>query len=211
MESGEEFTNIAGPVISLQEIEKIGRKPLHPKLGFSTRPGHVVEGELPDVLRTFPQWGELHGAGSNAKQEVVAERTGGNHPVKISIGRGNQPEIACFLRPAADRAKTMFLEDSQEGFLERLWQFSNLVEEKGSTVGLFDNSAGLLSAPVKAPFSCPKGAFHDSLGQGGTVHDNKRLIAARTVHMEGPGKQLLSRSRLPGDKYAHVTSGSWAR
>jgi hypothetical protein len=163
--------------------------------------GHMVHGQLKDILNAVTQGWELNQESVDPKQEVFSEKRLLRHGLKITVRGRDDPEIAFCLPAASQWAKAVFLEDPEEGFLEGWGELTDFIKEKGPLVRLFDQSLQRVGCSRERPFSvAEQGAFRQRGGQRGAVHYDEFSTGPRAVLVNGSSEQFLAGPCFPGDE-----------
>ena len=148
----EEFSDVARPVIALQNLKEIL---IHGLLGH-TIPGaelrKLEEGQIFNILRPLPKRRQGQAHGGDPEQEIAPEGLSDHHVVKVAVGGGQEPEVAGLLLGVSHGPEGTLLQDPQEGFLDRKRHLSDLVEEKCALVGKLDEPDTAVLGPGEGPF-----------------------------------------------------------
>jgi len=87
------------------------------------------------------------------------------------------------------------------------WELTHLIQEQGSTIGVLDQAVMVSEGAGERPlFIAQESAFHECFREGGAVHHHKWAIGSGAVVVNGPGKELLSRSRFSRDEHTGIAS-----
>src|SRR5262252_4245955 len=158
-----------------------------------------------NVLGSLAQRWQRNGQHVDAVVEVLAERLVPHRLRRIAVGRRDDPHVDLDLRLAADPADHAILQDAEILHLERGAHLRDLIEEDGAAVGQLEEAGLALVRAREGPLLVTEElALHQRLGDGRAVDGDERSLAAHRHLMDGPGDQLLARSRLSSDEHRRV-------
>src|SRR5262245_60792945 len=121
---------------------------------------------------------------------------------KISIGRGNDSDVDAARQLLANALELNFLKDAQELRLEIGWNFTDLVEKKGSTIREFESSDSVTNSPCeRAPYMTKEFTLEQLSGKRGAVHLYQGMLRSPASGMNCARDELFTRSRLALNEY----------
>src|SRR5262245_16461044 len=116
---------------------------------------------------------------------------------KISIGRGNYPDVDAARQLLANALELPFLKDAQELRLEIGWNVTDLVEKKGPPIREFESSDSVTNSPCeRAPYMTKEFTLEQLSRKRGAVHLYQGLLRSRASGMNCARDELFARSRL---------------
>ena len=158
--------------------------------------------ECGDIFASLAQGWQNHGDNIQPVVEVLAEVTFFGGLGEITVGRGDHAYIDA-AGPAGipDSVKLPALQDAQEFGLESRRNLSDLIQEDGSPVGDFEESAAIVGGAGECALGVTEEfAFEQGVGKCCAVHRDERGIAPVGVLMEQVGDDFLAGSRLAGNQ-----------
>ena len=122
-----------------------------------------------------------------AKQQVVAELSGGDGGVEVAVGRRDQPDVGAARAVLTDAFVAPFLEEAQQFRLEQERKVADLVEEQRPSLGRGDLSLGVGDrAGERAARVAEELAFEQVGTQARAAHGDKRTAHPAAPGMDGP-------------------------
>src|SRR5262245_40681602 len=124
---------------------------------------------------------------------------------KISIGRGNYPDVDAARQLLANALELPFLKDAQELCLEIGWNVSDLVEKKRPTIREFESSDSVTNSPCeRAPYMTKEFTLEQLSGKRGAIHLYQGMLRSRASGMYCARDELFTRSRLALNEYVRL-------
>src|SRR5215471_51277 len=199
------LAHVAGPRVVAQAHHRGLIHPLDLPAVLVVELGDEGLDEDRDVLSPLAQRWQRNGQHVDPVVEILAERLVPHRLRGIAVGRRDDPHVDLDLRLAADPADHAILQDAEILHLERGTHLRDLIEEDGAAVGQLEEARlALVRAREGALLVTEELALHQRLGNGRAVDGDERSLAAHRHLMNGPGDQLLARSRLSGDEHRRV-------
>jgi len=109
-----------------------------------------------------------------------------NHFVQVFVCGGYESEIAFNFPCQRQGGESDVPEELSKSFLESSRQFAYLIEKKRAALGLFTRPSRAFSAPVKAPFSCPKRILSTRVWGNDAQSTTTKLLFDRLLLCELP-------------------------
>src|SRR6266446_3640234 len=138
-------------------------------------------------------------------KQIASELTIFYHPLQIPMSGRNDANIYLLSARTTQPFKFMFLQNPQQFGLQLERNVTYFIKKQSSLVrdlepaGLSHDGAG------KGTLLVPKQlALEEAGGDGGTIQPDKRPIPALAQIMNGPGDELLSRSRFSLNQYTGI-------
>src|SRR6267378_868876 len=98
-----------------------------------------------------------------------------------------------------------FLEEPQQFRLQRQWQVTDLIEEKGAVFSRMNQASVICKRARKSSFTVAKQHALDELGRhGGTVKRYELAFGSPAEAVDGASNQLLSGSRFAGNQDCRI-------
>ncbi len=144
----------------------------------------------------------------NCRQPVVqifAKTSRANIGLKITIRRGDHPNINDYGAIAAERTKLTFLQNPQQLGLKCRAGFADFIKEQGAAICLLEQTNPILNSPGESPpFVAEQLGFKQGIGQRSAVLGNKRLVGAPTFIVNRPRHHLFTGTRFAGHHHRKV-------
>jgi hypothetical protein len=204
-----EFTNIAGIGIVLKDQDGfIGKADVRERVLFAIDVEKVLS-ERNDVRAAFAERGHGNAHDVEAVIEIFAKDFFTDAGFEVAVGGGNGTEITVNGFGAADALEGTFLKDAQELGLKVGREFTDFVEENGAAFGHFETT-GLAGDGTGegAAFVAEQLGLKKVFGQGGAVDDDKGLVFALAVLVNGLGDELLASAGLAADEDGGIGLGN---
>lgn len=159
-----------------------------------------------NVLLTFPQRRNDKGKGIQPIEEIFPEGTGRDQLLQIPIAGGDKAHIHMDDFVAADPHHFLFLDDTQQLYLQTGAHPLDLVQQQGAVVGKFKQTqlAAFFGAGKGALFLSEELALQKCIGDGGAVDGQKRSVPAEREVVDGLGEELLARAAFPHNEYGQI-------
>ena len=129
--------------------------------------------------------------------EILAEIPALDRGVEIAVRGGEDAHVDVNRMTAAHPLDLALLQHAQQRDLGIRRKLAHLVQEDGAAVGRSNRPSRRCTAPVKAPFSCPKSS--EVMSEGGIAAQltpDERSAPSGRPPVDGASDQLLSGSRL---------------
>src|SRR5215813_11659661 len=197
-----QLTEIAGPGIALEEIERLGSEAVdllvHLRLGFAQE----VMREDGDVLDALAERGEGDGEGVEAVEEVLAELPRSERLLEMTIGRRDDTHANLAGDHSPHRLALTRLEHAEEPALHLRGHVAHLIEEDRAPVRLLEQ-ARLVSdgARERAPLVPEELGLEKRGSERRAVHGNERLVTEVRVAVNRTRHQLFTRAGLSPDEH----------
>ena len=157
------------------------------------------------VARTIAQRRQVNGDDVQAVVQILTKRARVDGCPQIAIGRRQDPQVDADRPRTADPLELAVLQHPQQFALERVGEFTNLVEEDRSAVSQLEPAFLLCDgASERAALVPEQFAFEQRLREGGAIDCDKRFSRARTVEMNRARRQLLAGPGFAGDENSGV-------
>ncbi len=144
---------------------------------------------------------------AEAVVEVSAEIAIAYFCCQVAVGGCYQAHIHPVFAVRAQALQLAALQHAQQLGLHRQWQLTDFVEEQGAAIGQFELAAALaMGTGEGTAHMAEQFAFHQGIGQGGTVEADQRFVGAVAGLVQGLGHQLLADTGLTGDKHGQVAA-----
>src|SRR5262249_4708853 len=125
--------------------------------------------------------------------KVLAEFAVLDGLLQVLVAGGHQPDVNRDILAAADFSNYPFLQNAEQFYLEVLRQGVYLVEEQGSALSFFDESApGLVGAGKGAFLMTEQLGLEQGLRDGRAVDGYKGGVSPVGVIVDSSGHELLS-------------------
>ncbi len=157
-----EFANVAGPVMRLQQFDGVRRQHFWRNTFTLQVPSDQMQGQAWNVIETFAKRRQVDFERIDSEEQVFAKRSFGNHLLKFTIRRTDDTNVDVKRFVVTHTSHFAGLEESQQFDLHGFIEFPKFVEEQRPVVGDFEEPCPFESAPVKAPFRCPKNSLSTS-------------------------------------------------
>jgi len=203
-----EFANIAGIGIVLEDEDGfIGKADVRKSVLFAVDAEKVLS-ERNDVRAAFAERGHRNAHDVEAVIKIFAKYFFTDAGFEVAVGGGNGTEITVNGFGAADALEGAFLKDAQELGLKVGREFTDFVEENGAAFGQFETT-GLAGdgAGESAAFVAEQLGLKKVFGQGGAVDDDKGLVFALAVMVNGLGDEFLAGAGLAADEDGGIGLG----
>ena len=184
-----QLTDVAGPVVALQRVDRVGRKPqVFSPLALGV-PLHEVFGEERDIPFTVSERWELDPRDIEAVKQIGAEVVVLDGALESGVGTGDQSRMKRLFFGPAKPAKFPVFDHPQELRLELERQLGHLVEKNSSVVGYFQQPA-LEGARVgeRAGLMTEKLALEERLGDCRAIDRDERIRRARAGRVDSAGE-----------------------
>ncbi len=200
-----QLSDIARPGILLQTLVNfVGDLNVRGVVGAELADKMV--GQRPQILAPVPQGRQLHRNHMDPIKEISANPTGPDQLLHVAAGGSDNPHIGLAGLPAAHRAKTVALQDSQKFDLHGQTDLADLVQKEGAAVGPVKVALPVTVGSGEGPPTvAEKFTFGQSLGNGPAVDGDKILLRPFAEIVDGAGHHLLAGAGLSVDN--HVGAG----
>ncbi|MFO0645860.1 MAG: hypothetical protein U0326_06455 [Polyangiales bacterium] len=193
-----ELAHVAGPAVVAQEGER-GRVQ-RTRTDFGGKLGEQVMREAWQIRDTIPKGREVHDEGVEAVEEVRAEAVPVDQLIERAVGRDDESHVHADGSFGANGSDLAALKDAQQRGLRVGRELSDLVEEEGARVGLFEETPVTgVCARERAPLVAEELREERALGERGDVRHDERSTLARRERVQRASDELLARPRLPQD------------
>ena len=156
-----------------------------------------------DVLGMGAQGGHFDFDDAKALVEVLPEFAFGYGLLQVAIGGGYDADVNGYWGGAAQAGDFFGVEDAQEAHLCREGHFADFIEEDGAAVGGFKDARSLRACVGKRTFFVAEEfAFEEGFGDCAAVDDEKGLVAARALPVDGFGDEVFPGAAFARDEDA---------
>ena len=146
-----ELPDIAGPVVSLQQLVGGRFESLDPLSELAREAADKELGELGDVLLPLAKRRHVDRHDVEAVVEVLAELPVGDHLGQAPVGRRDDTHVALQGPRAAEPLELVLLEHTQDLCLRIRAHVAHLVEEEAATIGLLEPADTLAIGAGEGP------------------------------------------------------------
>src|SRR4051812_820597 len=203
-----ELANVAGPVIAGEHVDRRRRDPPDAAGVLARELLEEMVDEQDQVGFSFAQRRDEHREHVEAIVEILAERAGGNRPLEILVGRGDQPDVRLHRLGTADAVELALLQDAQQFHLGGEVDVADLVQEQRAAVGELESSfLARLGTRERALFVAEQLGLYQALGQRRAAHLDERLLRAQRPVVDRVRDQLLAGPRLAADQHGGIGAG----
>ncbi len=202
-----ELAHVAGPVLLLQQIERVGREagdaPVQPG-------GEDLQRMLRqhgDVFASLAQRRQVQGDDIEAVIQVVAKLAEGDGGVEIAVGGGDDAHVHIHRLRRAQRAHLALLQHAQQLDLQRQRHIADLVEKQRAAAGLLEQPGlRLAGAGERTLGMAEKFRLEQGFGNGGAVDGDERPGLPRAGTVNGAGQHFLAGARLAANEHAGLAA-----
>jgi hypothetical protein len=183
-----EFADVAGPWVGHESFASGGADGFP---GDAMTFGELLKehlGESHDVVAPVAERRDIDAEEVEPMIEIFAEFALGDRIGEVTIGGSDDADIDREFLAAADAADFMIFDGSQNFRLESEGKAGQLVEEKSSAVGCFEETdPGGAGVGKGATFMSKEFAFGEGFREGGAIDFDERLFGTRAVAMNPAG------------------------
>ena len=165
-------------------------------------------GEARDHLAPLAKGRDVDLDDVQAVVEVFPELAVLHRCLEIAVGGRNDADVDVDQLPSADARELEVLEDVEELRLEGTRQLPDLVEADGAAVGELELAQlPPVGARERPPLVAEELGLEQLGRQGGTVHQDERLVHSRRQRVDGPGDEVLADPALTAEQDGRVRAG----
>src|SRR5262245_20884559 len=141
--------------------------------------------------------------------EIAAKALLGNGEYEILTRGGYEARIETGCALTADFAQFTILQNGEQLGLHAARQFTDLIEEKGATIGLLEQATMRLQRTGEGTSHMTKElGLEERLGDTRAIHSHVRAAGTVAGIMDGARQDALARPRFPGEQHSRVDGGS---
>ncbi len=161
----------------------------------------VIDQQL-QVLRTFPQRGQIERNHRQAVEQLLAEQALIHHLFHVPAGGRDEAHLNFDRFVAADRFHLLFLNGPQQLRLGLRRYFANFIQKDRPPLRLFQQTAlGADRAGEGTLDMAEKFAFQQGFGEGAAVDGQEGFVLQRAFHVDVPGQHRFARAGFPHDNH----------
>ena len=158
-----------------------------------------------DIFPPLAQRRQGNGQHVQPVVQILPETSCLHFVLQFAVGRADQPHVDLANPVLADPADLPFLQDPQQFHLGGRRGLANLVQEQGAFVGGLEQSLPVGHRVGERPLFVPEQfAFLQVFGDRPAVDHHERLIASRTVVVDGARHQFLAGACRAAEQHGDV-------
>src|SRR5262249_4050464 len=171
------------------------------------RPDEVI-GQQQHVVAALAERRQMHGEDVEPIEQVLADATGRNRVLEVSIGRRDEAHVAAQGRRTAYALELALLQDAQELGLYGQRQLADLVEEQRAGRGQLEAPRLLaVGARERAALVAEELRLQQRLGQGGAVDGQEGTVGPAARGVNRARDDFLAGAALAGDQHGGLRRG----
>src|SRR3989475_9380324 len=203
-----QLTDIARPVVRLQECHRALLDARDPLGGALREPFHEVLDEDGQVVRPLPQRRDRDRKHIQSIEQIGAECAARDRCLEILIGGDDDAHVHRDGMTAADPFDFPLLQHAQQRDLRLGGQVADFIEENGAAVGgLEPSQASLQRAREGALFVTEELGRNEGLGYGRAVHADERLRSPSRPLVNSARDELLAGTGFAKDEDGRIGRG----